>query len=475
MSRLKFWKKRVVTIAARRETWEIFERLVQQLEIAGIPFWSGSASWEGVLRIDFRAEDRSIVDKIIRVEISQNNFLRYLVKNGQKLRRFRPFSGRFDIALVHHLRDGAVFVTKIELGEWGPRKSYAGTKVGPDIPNPRFMYASSVERALSYRPHPLPDPETYDFPIDIVYTWVNDADPLWAAEREKWAAQLGITQGTTRRANHKERFRNRDELRYSLRSIEMFAPWVNRIHIVTADQTPEWLDTSHPKINLVSHSDIFDADHLPTFNSSAIECRLHRIPGLAEHFIYFNDDVFLGMPCSRSMFFYSNGISRFFMSAATAIPELHDGEVEEYLKADFNAIRLFRDHLQFSPTHLMDHTPHPARRSVLMEMEELFPDEFENCARSKFRSGKDLRPIAFMYPHYAFRKGLAVPGSTSYRYLALWKPKIGRQLKQTLRTRIHSTFCINDVGIPAEREEAVNRKVSLFMEAYFPLKSSFEK
>src|SRR5690606_21057294 len=257
--------------------------------------------------------------------------------------------------------------------------------------------ATSVEKALCYEPASFPDGKTHQFPIDIVYTWVDDADPRWSAEKEKWAALEGRSRGSTFRANHKERFKNRDELRYSLRSLEMFAPWVNRIHIVTADQTPSWLNTEHPKINLVGHRDIFDPAHLPTFNSSAIETRLHHIPGLSEHFIYFNDDVFLGCPCEATEFFYPNGLSRFYLSVNTAIPEVHDGDVEEYLKADFNAVLLFRKHLGFSPTHIMEHVPHPGRRSVIAEMEHMFAEQFSACAGSKFRSAGDLRPLAFMY------------------------------------------------------------------------------
>ena len=68
---------------------------------------------------------------------------------------------------------------------------------------------------------------------------------------------------------------------------------------------------------MVPHREIFgDTGRLPTFNSQAIESRLHRIPGLAEHFLYLNDDVFLGRPVPPEMFFTPGGLTRFFPSTA---------------------------------------------------------------------------------------------------------------------------------------------------------------
>ena len=93
------------------------------------------------------------------------------------------------------------------------------------------------------------------------------------------------------------RFRDNDELKYSLRSIEKFAPWIRKVFIVTNGQIPSWLDLSNPKVQIITHDQIFlNKSQLPTFSSAAIELNLHRIPGLSDYFIYFNDDVFLGQP-----------------------------------------------------------------------------------------------------------------------------------------------------------------------------------
>ena len=102
---------------------------------------------------------------------------------------------------------------------------------------------------------------------------------------------------TTRESSGQARFVSRDELRYSFRSIHLFAPWVRKIHLVTAGQVPELArPVDHPQVAVVDHSAILPADALPTFNSHAIESALHRLPDLAEHFVYLNDDFFLGRP-----------------------------------------------------------------------------------------------------------------------------------------------------------------------------------
>jgi hypothetical protein len=76
-----------------------------------------------------------------------------------------------------------------------------------------------------------------------------------------------------------------------MRAIYMHAPWVRFIYLVTASQLPNWLNASHPRVRIVNHAALFpDPTHLPTFNSLAIESVLHRIPGLSEYFLYFNND-----------------------------------------------------------------------------------------------------------------------------------------------------------------------------------------
>lgn len=130
------------------------------------------------------------------------------------------------------------------------------------------------------------------------------------------------------------RFFDNNELKYSLRSIEKYAPWLRTIYLVTNGQVPNWLNRSHPKIKLIQHKDIFlnKTHHLPTFSSAAIECHLHRIPGLSKHFLYFNDDILLGKPIYRDDFYTkTNGYKIYLAWALPGCNErcpnnwIHDG------------------------------------------------------------------------------------------------------------------------------------------------------
>ena len=103
--------------------------------------------------------------------------------------------------------------------------------------------------------------------------------------------------------NSEVRYRDWDTLKYWFRGVEKFAPWVGNIYFVTDDQKPEWLNVDHPKLKWVKHTDFIPKEYLPTFNSHAIFLNLHRIEGISEKFVLWNDDVFLLKDVSPDDFF----------------------------------------------------------------------------------------------------------------------------------------------------------------------------
>ncbi|KAF5294321.1 hypothetical protein FQR65_LT10774 [Abscondita terminalis] len=152
-----------------------------------------------------------------------------------------------------------------------------------------------------------------DNSIDVVYTWVNGSDPHFKHNLFKYL-KLNVTQDYSH-----QRFDDKYELKFSLRSLEKYAPWVRHVYIVTNGQIPYWLNLDCEKVSLVSHEEIFlDTFDLPTFSSPAIESHLHRIPGLTNRFIYFNDDILLG----KRMFVddFINPSSGFFIYLAWPLP-----------------------------------------------------------------------------------------------------------------------------------------------------------
>nr|WP_202523853.1 stealth family protein [Kitasatospora sp. SID7827] len=313
-------------------------------------------------------------------------------------------------------------------------------------------------------------PEDVDFPIDVVYTWVDGADPGWQRRR---AAAAGAGAYHRQSANA-ARYLNRDELRYSLRSLHLYAPWVRRVHLVTDGQRPGWLTDAHPRLRVVDHREIFvDPADLPTFNSHAIESQLHRIDGLAEHFLYFNDDMFLGRPALPQQFFLANGTTRFFPSDALIPPGPPTPADAPVNAAGKNNRELVRSRFGTVITQKMLHVPYPLRRSVLAELAAEFAPQVRATAANRFRGLGDVAVPSSLYHYFAYHTGRATPGELAYTYLDLGLPNVERRLGILLAGRDRDAFCLNDTV--TEPDAAHDRAVRNFLEAYFPVPSPFEK
>ena len=138
--------------------------------------------------------------------------------------------------------------------------------------------------------------------IDFVLPWVDGSDSAWIKQRNEY---LGIKNDQTQDS----RFRDWENLQYWFRGVEKFAPWVNHIYFVTWGHIPSWLNTDHPKLTVVKHEDYIPKQYLPTFSSHPIELNMHRIRGLSEQFVYFNDDTFIINKMEPEDFF-RNGLPR---------------------------------------------------------------------------------------------------------------------------------------------------------------------
>lgn len=311
-----------------------------------------------------------------------------------------------------------------------------------------------------------------DFEIDAVYTWVDGEDEKWQEARLRLQSELT---GETfhPEAVHAARFRSRDELKYSLRSLEYFAPWFRKIFIVTADQTPTWLDTSNPKIEIVSHRDIFEPNDIPTFNSNAIISRLHHISDLSEHFVYINDDVILGMPVTKDQFFTGSGIA--LVSPSNNRRPFGNASVIDgpHFNLTKNIRALLEKDLGKTVSRAIKHTPHPLLKSVLFEMESKYSAAFKSTWQSRFRHHEDIVSDQ-MHHYYALITGRAVPGNLTYNYINILDDRYRGVLNETLTTKNRHAFCINDA--PVENTTPIDDEtIEYFFETYFPVKSEFEK
>ncbi|KAJ6231946.1 hypothetical protein M0813_05308 [Anaeramoeba flamelloides] len=172
-----------------------------------------------------------------------------------------------------------------------------------------------------------------EYEFDVVYTWVNGSDP--SHQKKMIETKLQYLEGFAAMCNKteaicdptafaKNRWRDHDELKYSLRSIEKYVPWVRNIYIVTNGQVPSWVNLKNPRIKIVTHAEIFsNQSHLPTFASPAIETHLHNISGISKHFIYLNDDFLFFSPIYPDTFLSVSNGQKIYL--AWAVPDCQPG------------------------------------------------------------------------------------------------------------------------------------------------------
>jgi hypothetical protein len=308
----------------------------------------------------------------------------------------------------------------------------------------------------------------------MVYTWVHGQDPAHRALRNKWAHRYGLDPVVF---NPDVRYVEHDELRFSLRSAERFVPWVRKIFIVTPGQTPSWLDASHPKITMV-HQDSIMANPAwaPVFNSLAIEAQLHRIPGLAEHFIYCNDDMFFGQPCLKGDFFAvlpgapSNRIGMRVMLSERdddwIVPwqSVLQDRLARLWMAQWNNVKFALEVRRpwRKVRKLTNHQAQSMTRSALQRASEWLRRDWERTCASKFRGPDDLEFLA-VARYMSLANGSAVRGYLPHEVFHSEHELIAHD-----PASLPALFCIND-GAGGDGRH------SRQLERLFPDPSSFER
>ncbi len=305
-----------------------------------------------------------------------------------------------------------------------------------------------------------------EFPVDVVYTWVNGGDPRLREKRSRYDS-----------SPHPHRYTDHQELKYSLRSVSQYLPWVNHIYVVTDEQQPEWL-SEHPKLSVVDHTEILDREYLPTFNSHVIESALHRIPGISEHYVYLNDDMVFLRPMLPTDFFTTAGFAYAFISY-DALPQ--DGADQLYsVTAQLNALEMINQRLECSFRQRMKHTYYPQRRSVLHELEREFHTEFQAMRMRRFRTAKDFVTCTTLHAMWAYATGRGLLRSNRTHYISVRSADARRHYRRILAEKgkpdARSTLCLNDAMSPGDREAPhYEDHLRQFCETYFPEPSPFER
>lgn len=308
------------------------------------------------------------------------------------------------------------------------------------------------------------------FPIDVVFTWVDGQDPKWQKKYETAKKRLDPNFVSS---NSASRYTSRDELKYSLRGIAMYAPWVRRIYIITDDQKPAWLK-ENDQLRIISHREIFaKKSALPVFNSHAIESQMHNIPNLAEHYIYFNDDFSLTSHAAPSLFFNEAGLAKLFPSRALfgvggqmspeSIPSI----------AGNNDAKLLFGKFGVKPTHKFGHAPFPQVRSVAKETARTFPEDFKRTGSSRFRDKTDISPVTLVN-HFALITGRAI--RAKYKLSVIDISKWDDDYARWILHHKPRAMCLNDtVDMTDEQKDIIEPKLRTFLQRMFPFKSPWEK
>lgn len=327
--------------------------------------------------------------------------------------------------------------------------------------------------------------------IDFVVTWVDMNDPKWQQDFAKYSGKIDNTKNEVSVA----RFRDYGLLKYWFRGIEKFAPWVRKIHFVTCGQKPDWLDASHPKLNLVHHEDYIPKQFLPSFNSSVLEIYLHRIPGIAEHFVYFNDDFYIidHLPQER---FYKDGlpqdIAAFRMNLGMSL----------WSKCLKNNIRIINQRFNKKEVLKRDHdkwyfpeygskarltkvlagydkfvtlrTPHNAQPYTKTTFEEVWDyagEELTTMSSNRFRSPQDYTQELFRT--WQICRSNFMPYNTykdTKMFPLLFRSK---QAVKAIREQAYKLVCIND-NEHIRNFEQVMAETNAAFQHILPDKSAFE-
>jgi hypothetical protein len=307
------------------------------------------------------------------------------------------------------------------------------------------------------------------FPIDAVVTWVDGSDPDWQRRRAERLAELGGEADTAEVGLDERYFRDNGELRYLLRSIERYAPWLRHVYLVTDAQRPEWLVAEHPALTVVDHTDIIEASALPVFSSRPLSARLHRIEGLSEHFLYLNDDVVLGRTVTPELFFTASGLTRFFLSRAQTP---RDPSELPHLGGRQYVARLLRESYGVDVSRTFFHTPYAMTRRIFQTMERRFGVELDRVVQQPFR-GPDAIVPDWMSHYLGYLEGTAIPGEISYDYFRVGHGRSMRRLAALSDNRRLDCFVLNDEDHrELDDPTAVLRE---HLERLLPGPSSFER
>lgn len=334
--------------------------------------------------------------------------------------------------------------------------------------------------------------------IDFVVTWVDGSDPVWLREKTEYLGREAgggiapIDAGNMRYQDH-------GLLRYWFRGVEKFAPWVRRIHFVTCGHLPPWLDAGHPKLHVVRHGDYMPEEFLPTFNSNAIEMGLHRIEGLAERFVYFNDDMFL-LRCVGASYFFRDGMPRDMLAfQPLLVHAAYPAEIRSFLNNSIICARHFdkRENIKKQPGryfhagyppfrlayNLLEltfrsytgfynaHGPAPFLKRTFRDLWEAEGRVLAETESHRFRSKDDV--TIYLFRDWQKLSGNFSPCNTSRDFAYFEFPENDPGLCRTIEGRKKKAICVNNADT-GPSFDPIREELQAAFDAILPERSAFE-
>ncbi len=327
--------------------------------------------------------------------------------------------------------------------------------------------------------------------IDFVIIWVDGNDPKWREVKRQYVPKA------VGEDDQEVRYRDWDNLMYWFRAVEEYTPWVRKVHFVTWGHLPAWLNVNHPKLHIVKHEDYIPKEYLPTFNSHTIEMNLHRIEGLAEQFVYFNDDMFINRPMKPEDFFVNGkpcdtfAMDCIYFGKDSAGP--YNGNDLTLINAHFNKKQMFLKNyrkwfkLRYGIKHLYrtavlmpwawfpgfyyHHLPNSFLKSTYEEVWEKEPELLAETCKSRIRSTTNVNQ--WLIKFWQLASGNFQPRTIKIGRCYHIKDKNVYDLLDSIRNGKDAMICINDTAKTVNFEEKKALVIAAFEER-LPKKSSFE-
>ena len=332
--------------------------------------------------------------------------------------------------------------------------------------------------------------------IDFVVTWLDSSDPKWKEQYDYYKEAKGD--------KGKGRFREMNIFRYWFRTVEKYAPWVNKVYLITNGKFPDWINKDNPKLVLVKHEDYMPKECLPTFNSCAIELHMHRIKGLSEHFVYFNDDILLNGPVAPEYFFKDGLPCDFNKETCFNVPIYTHEEkfdITMSMLADIGIVNAYFDrwktvcqsprrwfglHLGFKGLVMSSilikqrlfvgfsnyHTEQAFLKSTFEEVWEKEP-EFLQTSCTRFREDVIANPYLFRY--WQLAKNMFYPHKRRFATFQLEDRTTIGDIEKALFNIDCASICLNDTSVLSEDDFVYcMARIKELLEKKYPQKSSFE-